>query len=157
MKNVFRNSVKSICAVLLLAQFNMQAQETASLNETEEVITLEKSLPDSYIVKGVVLDHENLPLGGANIVLKGTAEGIVADIDGKFEWPDRLKIDDVLVFSYLGYKPQEYVITENENELIEITIQFDYSNISLMGAVDVKGAYSSKRNIFQKFADLFKK
>jgi hypothetical protein len=157
MKKVFRISVKSICMVLLLTQFNMQSQETTSLTETSHEIRKEISIPDSYTVKGVIVDEDNLPLSGANIVLKGTAEGTTADIDGKFEFPRPLEAGDILVFSYIGFDSQEYTVEQSDSEIIDITITFDYSNINLMGEVVVGGAYASKRNIFQKIADLFRK
>lgn len=56
-------------------------------------------------VSGVVTDEANVPLPGVNIVIKGTATGTTSDFDGKFS----LNVDsgDVIVFSYVGFKPQE--------------------------------------------------
>ena len=152
-------SLLSLCAVS-----NVQAQEVVS-NETTvqselaalgQTIVMGDIVLAKYTVRGTVIDEENLPLAGVNVILKGTTEGVVTDFDGKFEFPRALDVDDVLVFSYIGYNPQEYVILENESDTIEITITFDLSDISLMGAVEVEGVYSSKRNIFQKFIGLFK-
>lgn len=141
MKNVSSISVKSFCLLFLFAIFNLQAQETTS----------------SYTVTGTVLEQGSMPLGGVNVVLKGTKEGVVTDMDGKFEFARPLEVDDVLIFSYIGYNPKEYAVVANESDTLDITITFDLSNISLMGAVEVDGVYKSKRNIFQKFAGLFKK
>ncbi len=58
-------------------------------------------------ISGSVSDRstsESLP--GATVLVKGTAIGTTTDIDGKFT----LKLpagDNVLVFSYVGYEPQE--------------------------------------------------
>ncbi len=58
------------------------------------------------IVKGqVVSDNENEPLIGVAIVEKGTSNGTVTDIDGKFS----IKVDNkaILVISYVGYETQQ--------------------------------------------------
>jgi len=153
-------SLLSLCALS-----NLQAQEVAN-NETPmqiesnilgRTIVMGENAVEQYTVTGIVLDEENLPLGGVNVVLKGTKEGTVTDFDGTFEFPRTLDVGETLVFSYLGYDSKEYTVVESESEVIEITISFDASDIILMGAVEVEGVYTSKRNIFQKFAGLFKK
>lgn len=153
-------SILSLCAV------NTTQAQDVSLNEqtTQKELTMTLGTPmvmgdiiiENYTVSGTVLDEENLPLPGVNVVLKGTTEGTQTDFDGKFEFPRALEIDDVLVFSYIGYGKKEYTITESASETIDITIQFDLSDIELMGEVVVGGAYKTKRNIFQKFIALFK-
>lgn len=163
MKNVRSISVKSFCFLFLFAICSLQAQnvtylDTAAPTDVSQMPKVNEATIalQSYIVKGKVIDHDNLPLGGVNVVLKGTKEGVVTDLDGKFEFPRQLEVNDVLIFSYIGYEPQEYKVVENNSEILDITITFDLSNISLMGAVEVDGVYKSKRNIFQKFIGLFK-
>lgn len=159
MKNVRSISVKGTCILFLCTIWVIQAQDRAQLeisnNSNQQKISAQVIL-QSYTVSGKVIDQDNLPLGGVNVVLKGTTEGTMTDLDGRFEFPRPLEIDDVLVFSYIGYNPQEYTVVAGESENIDISITFDLSNISLMGAVEVDGVYSSKRNIFQKFVGLFK-
>jgi len=130
---------------------------TTDLNILERFEFAQSLEADAYTIKGTVLDEENLPLGGVNVVLKGTHEGTVTDFDGTFEFPRTLNVGETLVFSYLGYDKKEYTVAESESDVIDITIAFDASDIILMGAVEVEGVYPSKRNIFQKFASLFKK
>lgn len=61
-------------------------------------------------VKGTVLSAtDNLPLIGVNIVEKGTTNGTVTDIDGRFQ----MTVSNVgarLVVSYIGFIDQELVI-----------------------------------------------
>ncbi|MFT6795808.1 MAG: hypothetical protein ACJART_000946 [Maribacter sp.] len=108
---------------------------------------------ETYAVKGIILDEENLPLDGVNVVLKGSTEGVVTDFNGEFEFPKKLEIDDILVFSYIGY---EYKVVASKSDIIAINISFDASDVFLMGTVVVDGVYESKPNIFQKFISLFK-
>ena len=140
MKNVFKISVKSLCLIFLFITYSFNAQEA---NKT-------------YTVKGVVVEKDT-PLESVNVVLKGANEGVVTDAEGKFEFSRKLKIDDVLLFSYIGYSPKEYRVVSDISKNMNIKIVFDPSEISLLGAVEVDGTHRSKRNIFQKFTDLFKK
>jgi len=152
-------SLLSLCAVS-----NLQAQQVAS-NETPtkiesnilgRTIVMGDIAVEQYTVSGIVVDEDNLPLGGVNVVLKGTKEGVVTDLDGKFEFTRLLDVDAVLIFSYIGYNPQEYTVVADVSKNVDIKITFDLSDVELMGAVEVEGLYTSKQNIFQKFIGLFK-
>lgn len=165
--NFFTRSIGLVgfSLVALCVTPDLKAQEAALVNSTirTEISGVQRFEAsgdmafEQYTVTGTVLDEENLPLPGVNVVLKGTAEGTQTDFDGKFEFPIPLEADDILVISYIGYGKKEYTITPSESETIDITIRFDLSDIELMGEVVVGGAYKSKRNIFQKFLALFKK
>ncbi|WP_052670968.1 SusC/RagA family TonB-linked outer membrane protein [Draconibacterium sediminis] len=58
---------------------------------------------------GEVTDNNGEPLPGVTVVVKGTTIGTVTNFDGKFsvDVPDDAEI---LVFSFVGFKPQEYTI-----------------------------------------------
>ncbi|WP_420322217.1 TonB-dependent receptor [Flagellimonas sp.] len=59
-----------------------------------------------YAVNGTITDKDGQPLPGANIVEKGTANGVVSDFDGNFT----LNVVDgnaTLVISYIGFAAQE--------------------------------------------------
>ncbi|MFS4456447.1 carboxypeptidase-like regulatory domain-containing protein [Maribacter sp. 2304DJ31-5] len=152
-------SLLSLCAVSnTLAQekvrLNTSVKTETSTDKSEESTHLQ--LVDKYTVKGTVLDEENLPLAGVNVVLKGTRVGTQTDFDGKFEFPKSLEANDVLVFSYLGYETKKYKVAKSESEVLDITIIFDAVDVELMGEVVVGGVHRTKRNIFQKFIALFK-
>ncbi|WP_256011048.1 SusC/RagA family TonB-linked outer membrane protein [Desertivirga xinjiangensis] len=57
-------------------------------------------------VRGTVKDSENNPLIGVSVLVKGTKTGVVTDVDGNYiiTVPSA---DNVLVFSYVGFVPQE--------------------------------------------------
>ena len=59
-------------------------------------------------ITGKVVDENDQPAIGANVVVKGTTQGVSTDLKGMFAIP--VKTGDVLVFSYLGYKSQEVKI-----------------------------------------------
>lgn len=58
-------------------------------------------------ITGVVIDTSNNPLIGASVVVKGTTNGTIADIDGKFILN---ATDGTLLVSYIGFKPVEIPI-----------------------------------------------
>ena len=85
---------------------------------------------DVYEVKGVVLSaDENAALTGVNIYLKDTNVGTFSDVNGKFVFPRKLKTGETLVFSFVGLKKQEYTVTANMPEFIEIRMEEDPLNV----------------------------
>ncbi|MDP4239812.1 MAG: TonB-dependent receptor [Bacteroidota bacterium] len=63
-------------------------------------------------VDGLVVDKKTGdPLIGATIMQKGTSNGTVTDIDGKFAFT--MPTGSTLLISYVGYTSQELVIIEN--------------------------------------------
>ncbi len=64
----------------------------------------------SIKVGGQVVDSSNNePLPGVSILIKGTTQGIVTDLDGNYSLSVN-NASDVLVFSYIGYIPQEVAV-----------------------------------------------
>ena len=65
-------------------------------------------------VKGTVVDATGEPIIGANIMVKGTTNGCITDIDGNFSLSNA---KGTLVVSFIGYKSQEIVVKGNETNL----------------------------------------
>lgn len=152
-------SLLSLCAIQ-----TTNAQDVATNENPTEVpiqnqnMLMGKIAIQKHTVTGTVLDEEKTPLPGTNVVLKGTAIGTQTDFDGKFEFPRALEAGDILVFSYIGFETKEYTIEDGAPEALDITINFDFSDIELLGEVVVgEVVYKSKRNIFQKIGSIFKK
>lgn len=98
-------------------------------------------------VKGTVIDENGLPLPGTNIIVKGTTIATQTNFDGEFEFPEKLKTGDVLIFSFIGYNSREVIInSETSNSKIEMEVNMDTINCIVMGKVAVKKVYKSKRN-----------
>jgi TonB-linked SusC/RagA family outer membrane protein len=101
------------------------------------------------MIRGTVADAdtgETLP--GVNVIVKGTARGVSTDINGTFQL-EVLPIDDVLIFSFVGYDDQELSIGDQT----EFTVSLQPSSTMLdelvvigYGSVrksDLTGAVSS--------------
>lgn len=57
-------------------------------------------------LSGTVIDEQNEPMIGVSVAIKGTTNGTITDIDGKFSL-NNSNPDAVLVFSFVGYTPVE--------------------------------------------------
>ena len=63
------------------------------------------SFAQQITVNGVVQDTQGEPIIGANILVKGTANGTITDLDGNFQLT--ADADAILVISFIGYQTQE--------------------------------------------------
>ena len=95
--------------------------------------------PVAKSINGTVVDETNSPLAGVSILVKGTSNGTVTDVDGKFslEAPD----DATLIFSYTGYLSQEIVV--GAQTTISISLKTD---TKLLDGVVVIGYGTAKKS-----------
>jgi Ca-activated chloride channel family protein len=97
-------------------------------------------------IKGFVMDNTNSPLIGASVLVKGTTNGTITDIDGSFSI--KATIGQILYISYTGYESKEIEITK---EKLNITLD---ETGNLIDEV-VVGA-SQNKSIFKKMTSMFK-
>lgn len=76
---------------------------------------------DKITVSGFVTDNTNEPLIGASVLLKGTVEGVVTDVNGRYEI--QVAPDAELEASYIGYKTQTVKVSNRGN--INFSLQAD--------------------------------
>ncbi len=77
-------------------------------------------------ITGKVVDDSGSPLPGVTVIIDGTTTGSITDIDGNYSLP--VKSDnDILVFSFVGYKSQEISLAGKTR----IDIQLEPDVISL--------------------------
>ncbi len=79
-------------------------------------------LAQTLQVQGVVTDFTNEPMIGVNVLVKGTTNGVITNMDGNYTIQN-VGADDVLVFSYIGYLPQE--ITVKSQSTINVVLLED--------------------------------
>lgn len=90
-------------------------------------------------VMGQVVDQKGEPVIGANVMVKGTTNGTVTDIDGNFSL--EAGQGAVLTVSYIGYVPLE-VAVGNKSELT-IAIHEDTQNLDEVVVV----GYGSQKKV----------
>lgn len=139
MKNQRRRKTSYLAGIALvcLTLFSIttaQAQEVATTTD------------NSFVVKGNISD-ETGPLPGVNIILQGTNIGVATDINGDFEFPQKLKKGDVLLLSSIGYESRRVVIKDQKSASnIQLKIDMELTEIVITGKVATKKVYSSKKN-----------
>lgn len=93
---------------------------------------------DQLKVTGTVTDTDNVPVIGATVLVKGTLNGTVTDLDGRFTIAVEAT-DTELMISYIGYEPKDVKISTTE----ELQIVLEGDNL-LLDEVVVVG-YGSQR------------
>lgn len=76
--------------------------------------------PYDINVSGTVTDEAGAPLPGVNVLIEGTNDGTITDVDGQY----RISVPDdnaILVFSFVGYQNQ--AVPVNGRTVIDITME----------------------------------
>ncbi|MFN3800166.1 SusC/RagA family TonB-linked outer membrane protein [Belliella pelovolcani] len=88
---------------------------------TKDNISTSQTLQEN-ILRGRVIDSETGEgLPGVNIILVGKRSGTVTDIDGNYSI--RVEQDDIISFSYVGFKKQE--IRFSGQEILNVSLDLD--------------------------------
>jgi TonB-linked SusC/RagA family outer membrane protein len=102
-------------------------------------------------VSGKVIDESGQPLPGVTILIKGTSQGTVTDLDGNYTLTN-IPTDATLVFSFVGMRTQEVVvgnqtsinvIMEEESIGLDEVVAIGYGTVkreNLTGAVSTASA-----------------
>ncbi|MGB7786740.1 MAG: von Willebrand factor type A domain-containing protein [Salinimicrobium sp.] len=88
-------------------------------------------------VTGIVTDESIMPLPGVNVIIKGTTTGVQTNFDGFYSI--EAEEGDILVFSYIGYKPKEVKVGKKD----KISVVLEADNMALEEVV-VTGIYDSR-------------
>lgn len=88
---------------------------------------------EKMTVGGTVVDDNNVPVIGASIMVQGTTDGTITDMDGNFSLPNVPK-NGTLKVSYVGYVNQ--IIAVNNQRMISIKL---LENLQTLDEVVVVG------------------
>ncbi len=105
------------------------------------IYTIKKKIPDRNIyVSGIIKDETGEVLPGTTIQLKGSKNGAISGMDGRYSLliPDKKGI--ILTFSFIGMEPQE--VAYNGNKEINVTLK---TSANSMEEVVVTGYQNIKR------------
>ena len=76
------------------------------LSEKENSNSLQQQSGKERTITGQVVDAKGEPLIGVSILVKGTTDGAITDLDGNYKIMTKSN-NPVIVYSYIGYKTQE--------------------------------------------------
>jgi len=103
------------------------------------------AMAQNKTITGKVFDNNGEPVAGANVVVKGTTQGSMTDIDGNFSITN-VSDKDVLRISFIGYTEQEVRIAgknsitinlEEDSEMLDDVVVVGYG---VQRKSDVTGA-----------------
>ncbi|MGI6814785.1 SusC/RagA family TonB-linked outer membrane protein [Bacteroides sp. KG123] len=131
-----------LTAVAISALFLSSGNVTAASNVSTGISEVAEQ-QQSITVNGLVVDATGEPVIGASVVEKGTSNGIVTDINGKFTL--NVKPGATLKVSFVGYQPQEVkatstmkIVLKEDTELLDEVVVVGYGTqkkVNLTGAV----------------------
>ena len=132
MKQTFQNSIRKLCLVVM-------------------AVFLLSTAWAQQRVTGTVVDQEGEPLPGVTVVVKGTTQGTVTNVDGEYILGD-IPSDATLVFSFVGMLTQEINVTNKS--VIDVELVIDAIGIEEVVAIGygtknkatITGAVTSIKN-----------
>ncbi len=102
-------------SIILLNGLSVNAKENIP-NAKSNVSLKQNKIAD--IVKGKVTDESGAPLTGVSVLVKGTKNGAITDIEGNYTI--NAKKGDILQFSYVGLDTQSVSVT---GEIVNVTLK----------------------------------
>lgn len=94
----------------------------------------------SRTIKGKVVDETGEAIIGASVLVKGTASGVITDLDGNYTL-NNVSDNSVILFSYIGYQSIE--LKANSKDLAKITLK---ENSEMLDEVVVLGYGNIRRS-----------
>lgn len=123
---VFATGTSSGIETTILKEFVSDSKianknEIRPLDYSSRIATTESQ----QTVRGIVTDPTGMPIPGANVIEKGTSNGVVTDFDGNYEIT--VGSDAVLVFSFVGFLTREMSVDGKSN--LKVVLQEDQAQL----------------------------
>lgn len=100
-------------------------------------------------ISGVILDETGQPIIGANIIVKGSTNGVISDLNGTFSLD--VPVGSKVQISYIGYQTKEITIIGDKTNL---TIQLNEDSQALDEVVVVGYGTEKKVNVIGSIAQI---
>ena len=128
-------------SAFLLASFAIGGTVLAAPSESQGI----RAVQQDGTCTGVVKDATGETIIGASVLVKGTTNGVITDIDGNFQLRN-VKPGDIIQISYVGFTTQEIkwdgkplnVILREDTEILDEVVVVGYATVkkaNLTGAV----------------------
>ncbi len=104
------------------------------------LICLSGALSQQLTISGVVTDNNDAPLPGVKVVEKGTSNGALTDLDGKYSLTTNAREDLILTYFFIGFEKQEVLVAGRTSIDVSLT-----SELQELEEVIIVG-YGSSRN-----------
>ena len=107
--NYMKRSSKAVISLLFACLLLGTPTKSLALEPTSAVANDTKER--NWTIQGQILENsvQPLPIAGVNVLIKGTTIGTISDTNGYFSI--KAQKGDVIVFTYLGFRPYEFVVS----------------------------------------------
>ena len=129
--------IAGLCLSTLAPSYALPAGLDAAKAQNESVTIIQQTKK----VSGVVTDNTGEPILGANVVVKGTTEGTVTDMDGKYTLD--VPNNATLSVSFIGYTTKEVKV----GNLSVINVVLEEEAIGLNEVVAIGYGYVKKKDL----------
>lgn len=160
-------SASLLAFVLLIMSRPAEAQSKRKVAAQEQVEMKHGEVHYDKVIDKVTLhgkvraSEDSFALPGVNVTRKGTDEGTVTDVDGKFMLTIQApKPSETFTFSFIGLTTHEQDVTVNNSEIVmNINLSVDthaLSEVIVVGGVCSTPRYSPRR-LWWKIKNIFRK
>lgn len=129
--------IVGLCISSLVSSYAISSGTDATKIDNEGVTITQQAKK----VSGVVKDNAGEPIAGANVVVKGTTNGTVTDMDGKYTLD--APTNATLVISFIGYTTKE--IKAGSQNVVNAVL--DEDAIGLNEVVAIGYGYQKKKDL----------
>lgn len=142
-------SIEAVMSKLLAGTDISYKQDNNNLIVLTLKATTSKQAASDQKIKGTVVDESNQPVIGANIVVEGTTNGTITDLDGNFSLQVPEKAE--LRISYIGYLDQKvkvgnnttlHIVLKEDTQTLDEVVVVGYGT---MKKSDITGSVASVR------------
>ncbi|WP_082212163.1 TonB-dependent receptor [Parabacteroides timonensis] len=142
-------SIEAVMSKLLAGTDISYKQDNNNLIVLTLKATTPKQAASDQKIKGTVVDESNQPVIGANIVVEGTTNGTITDLDGNFSLQVPEKAE--LRISYIGYLDQKvkvgnnttlHIVLKEDTQTLDEVVVVGYGT---MKKSDITGSVASVR------------
>ena len=167
MENLKTMAVLAVCVSSSAIPCSLNAASENSVDEAKKqaVESVPGTQQSGITVTGIVVDASGAPVVGANVLVAGTTNGVVTDLDGNFSLSD-VKKGALLQVSFIGYQSLEVkadrkmrIVLKEDSELLEEVVVVGYgtmrrkdvtSSISTVQSDDLnQGVYTDPAQLLQ--------
>jgi len=106
MKNNFLKYFKTVCRIVVCGMFLQAAVLNTAIADDDVTNKTSETAQQKLNVKGNVTDEQGTPLPGVTVIVKGTTNGTVTNIDGNYSITG-VQNNATLIFSFVGMKTEE--------------------------------------------------
>ena len=87
-------------------------------------------------LSGTVLDDEGQPLYGATVIVKGTNEGTVTDLQGEFNLTTQQAFPLELVISFVGFDNLSFTINNDQPQEFQLSFSNRFDEIIVSASLN---------------------